>query len=142
MGDVTAVELLRRESRSFVQRLRLWTPARWAAQAPGLGTRADVVHRLAQCFADDAAGLEGLPRRSVPQLDSHLGLPDQLAVTADDLLRAGPSDDQARAASAHLLLHRGQLLDEQVPPGLADALGVRNVPERGQQVCEECCPPP
>lgn len=138
---MTAVDLLRRESRSFVGRMRLWTPARWAAQASASGTRADVVHHLAQCYADAAAGLEGRPTRPLPRLDSDLALPDQLAVTTDDLLRAGPSVEQARAAAAHLLLHRGQLLDEQVPPGLADAVGLSKVNKKGQKGREECCPP-
>jgi hypothetical protein len=119
--DLTA--LLAREAASFVARLRLWTPARWAAAAPVLGTRADVVHPLAQELADDAAALEGRPPRPLPRLDSDLALPDQLAVTADDLVRAGPAGDVAARAVAHLLLHRRHLLGEDVPPGLAAALG-------------------
>ncbi len=68
------VDLLRRESRSLVQRLRLWTPARYAAAAPPWGTRADLVRHLAQSCADAAAQLEGGPRRALPRLDSDLGL--------------------------------------------------------------------
>ena len=90
------LDLLRRESRSLVQRLRLWTPARYAAAAPPWGTRGDLVLHLAQACADAAAALEGGPRRTLPRLDSDLGLADQLAVTSDDLVRAGPSDDVAR----------------------------------------------
>lgn len=119
--DLTA--LLAREAASLVARLRLWTPARWAAAAPVLGTRADVVHHLAQRFADDAAALEGRPVRQLPRLDSDLALPDQLAVTADDLVRGDPPDAVAGGAAAHLLLHRRHLLGEDVPPGLAATLG-------------------
>ena len=119
----SAVDLLRRESASLVQRLRLWTPQRWAAQHPPYGTRADVARHLAQALADAAAELEGQPLRALPRLDSDLALPDQLAVTADDLARAGPPDELARHATAHLLLHRRDLLGEQVPQGLDEALG-------------------
>lgn len=128
-------ELLRRESRSLVQRLRLWTPARWAAAAPPHGSRADLVHHLAQQLADLAADLEAAPRRVLPRLDSDLGLPDQLAVTADDLVRAGPPPEQVQAATAHLLLHRRDLLAEDVPPGLAAALGLADVLSAGVQAC-------
>jgi hypothetical protein len=135
MTDLQA--LLAREAASLVTRLRLWTPARWAAAAPVVGTRADVVHHLAQRCADDAAVLEGQPRRLLPRLDSDLGLPDQLAVTADDLVRAGPPDDVARAAAAHLLWHRAHLLGEAVPDGLRAALGGLDVAAAGAAVCEE-----
>lgn len=130
------VDLLRRESRSLVQRLRLWTPARWAATAPLYGTRADLVRHLAQALADAAARLEGEPLRDLPRLDD-LGVADQLAVTSDDLLRAAPPDELARAATAHLLAHRRDLLDEDVPPGLAAALGLDDVVSAGRTNCEE-----
>lgn len=120
-GDLAAV--LARESRVLVERLRLWTPTRWAAAAPVLGTRGDVVHHLAQALADAAADLEGQPRRTLPRLDSDLALSDQLAVTADDLVRTSPPEPLARDAVLHLLLHRHHLLDDDVPPGLAEALG-------------------
>ena len=110
MGVVTPTELLRREGDALVERLRVWTPARWAAGAPVLGTRADVAHHLAQ------------RRRVLPRLDSDLVLADQLAVTLDDLVRAGPPPGVARRATAHLLLHRTHLLGDEVPPRLADAL--------------------
>ena len=116
------VPLLRRESRSLVQRLRLWTPARYAAAAPPFATRGELVHHLAQALADQAAALEGARCRRLPHLDDDLGLADQLAVTADDLVRAGPGAEQAAAATCHLLLHRHDLLAEPVPPGLAEAL--------------------
>jgi hypothetical protein len=128
-------ELLRRESRSLVQRLRLWTPARYAAAAAPWGTRGDLVRHLAQACADAAADLEGQPRRTVPRLDSDLGLADQLAVTSDDLVRAGPDDELARAVTAHLLVHRHDLLDDAVPASLAGALGLDDVGASGRAAC-------
>jgi hypothetical protein len=133
MRAVTAT-LLAREAASLVERLRLWTPARWAAWA-GAGTRADAVHHLAQRLADTAAELEGGDERPLPRLDSDLALPDQLAVTADDLVRAVPPDDVARAAASHLLAHRHDLLGDDVPPGLAAALGLPDVVAEGRRVC-------
>ena len=105
VSDPTA--LFDREARSLVQRLRLWTPARYGAAAGSTGTRGDLVHHLAQSLADRAALVEGGPRRALPRLDQDLGLPDQLAVVAKDLVRAGPSAAVAVAVTAHLLLHRG-----------------------------------
>jgi hypothetical protein len=131
-----AVDVLRRESASLVQRLRLWTPQRWAAHSPSYGTRAGVAFHLAQALADAAAALEGQPARALPRLDSDLGVPDQLAVTADDLLRAGPPAALARDATAHLLLHRHDLLGDAVPDGLAAALGTTDVLALGRQVCD------
>ena len=129
------VDLLRRESRSLVQRLRLWTPARYAAAAPPWGTRADLVHHLAQAYADAAADLEREPRRPVPRLDSDLALADQLAVTSDDLVRAGPDPDLARCTTAHLLVHRTELLGEDVPTSLAGALDLPDVLAAGRAAC-------
>ncbi len=129
------VDLLRRESRSLVQRLRLWTPARYAAAAPPWGTRAELVRHLAQSCADAAAKLEGGPRRALPRLDSDLGLADQLAVTSDDLVRARPDDDLARAVTAHVLVHRLDLLGEDVPATLSGALGVDDVVAAGRAAC-------
>jgi hypothetical protein len=131
----TPVDLLRRESRSLVQRLRLWTPARYAAAAPPWGTRADLVLHLAQACADAAAAVEGEPRRTVPRLDSDLGLADQLAVTSDDLVRAGPGDEVARQVTAHLLVHRLDLLGEDVPASLAGPLGLVDVVSAGRAAC-------
>jgi hypothetical protein len=133
--DDPAVVLLRRESRSLVERLRLWTPARWAAAAPPYGTRADLAHHLAQRLADDAAAAEGGPYRRLPRLDSDLALADQLAVTSCDLVRARPAAALARQATGHLLLHRFDLLGEPVPPGLAGALQADDVLALGRAVC-------
>lgn len=117
-------DLLAREAASFVVRLRLFTPARWAAAAPPQpfadpASRADVVHHLAQDLADR---LGEAPVR-LPRLSSDLALPDQLAVTADDLVRSGPAPAVAAGAVAHLLVHRADLLGEPVPQGLLDVLG-------------------
>lgn len=123
-GD--AVPLLAREAGSLAQRLRLWTPARWAARAAGDGadspsgpSRADAVHHLAQSLVD----LAGEAPVALPRLDSDLLLPDQLAVAADDLVRSGPDAEVAVAAVAHLLLHRAVLLGESVPAALVRELG-------------------
>ena len=104
-------ELLAREARSLVERLRLWTPQRWAAAAPPYGTRGDLAHHLAQSFVS-AAGETDQP---LPRLDTDLALPDQLAVTADDLVRAGGATLEH---VAHLLAHRRDLLGDDVPPSL------------------------
>lgn len=117
------VALLDRECRSLVQRLRLWTPARYAAAAGLCGSRAELIRHLAQSLADLAADAEGEPRRSLPVLDGDLGLADQLMVTAHDLVRTGPSVDTAQRATAHVLVHRQDLLDEDVPATLAERLG-------------------
>jgi hypothetical protein len=137
---VTPAELLRREGAGLVDRLRLWTPARWSAAAPVLGARGDVVHHLAQRLADDAALLESRRARTLPRLDSDPALADQLAVTLDDLLRAGPSQDLARLTTAHLLLHRTHLLGDEVPPGLAAALGLDDVLASGREYCKADLP--
>ncbi len=142
-----ALDVLAHESRALVARLRLWTPARYAASAPvasapGAGTRGDLVHHLAQSFADLAAPVEaggGVPRR-LPRLDSDLALADQLAVTADDLVRSEPGEDVAVAATAHLLLHRTHLLDDEIPSGLARALGLVDVGDAGQRACDLTAP--
>ena len=134
-SDPGAGALLAREAASFVARLRLFTPPRWQAGAPPHGTRADAVHHLAQWLAD-AVG--ETPVR-LPRLDSDLALPDQLAVTADDLVRSGRAGDELLAdAVAHVLLHRRELLDEPVPTGLVAALGEadeRALLRRARSVC-------
>ena len=128
-------ELLRRESRSLVQRLRLWTPARYAASAPPWGTRGDLVLHLAQVLADAAADLEQQPHRQMPRLDSELARADQLAVTADDVVRAGPPPRLTRQLTAHLLAHRVDLLGDDVPASLAQALEVPDVVAAGRAAC-------
>jgi hypothetical protein len=111
--------LLAREAASLVVRLRLFTPARWAAVVDPYGTRGDLVHHLAAALVV-AAGETAEP---LPRLDSDLALPDQLAVTADDLVRVGPAPQVVLDQTAHLLLHRRDLLEEAVPAGLLLELG-------------------
>ena len=132
--------LLNREAASFVRRLRLWTPARWAAQVTDrpdgvVLTRADLVHHLVQVFADVAAAGEQAPRRTVPRLASDLVLPDQLAVIAADLVRTGPPDAVARVLTAHLVLHRSDVLEDEVPAGLAQELDLPEVLAAGRAAC-------
>jgi hypothetical protein len=123
--------LLAKEVQSLVQRLRLWTPQRWAALCDPWGTRADCGRHLAQWLADRAAELEGGPARPLPVLSPDLLVADQLAVTGDDLVRAEPEPDLVRAAVDHLLAHRFELLDD-VPP---DSLGGSAAVVRGREVC-------
>lgn len=126
---------MRREARLLVDRLRLWTPARFAASAPPWGRRSDLIHHLAQDLVDRTALVEGAAARRLSRLDSDLALPDQLAVSADDLGRAGPSHTAAVMAAAHLLSHRIELLDDAIPAGLARALGLEDVVSAGQRAC-------
>lgn len=133
---MTPVEqLLRREAASLVSRLRAWPPARWTAAASPFGSRADVAHHLAQALADAAADAEGCVRRRLPRLPNDLVLPDQIAVTADDLVRAQPPPDVAVAAVAHLLVHRQDLLGDEIPASLAPALGLADVAAAGRAAC-------
>ena len=70
--------------------------------------------------------------------DLDLALPDQLAVTAEDLVRSAPAEQQAGDAVAHVLLHRVDLLEEPVPAGLVTALGESSeaaVLERARRAC-------
>jgi hypothetical protein len=122
---------LAKEVASLVQRLRLWTPTRWQAAAEPWGTRADLVRHLAQWLADQAAEAEGRPSQPLPVLANQLLLPDQLAVTGDDLVRTGLSGQRNDDAVAHLLVHRLDLLSEPAPT----SLGGPAAEERGRAVC-------
>lgn len=124
-------QLLAKELSVLVQRLRLWTPARWAAACEPWGTRADLVRHLSQWCADRAAEREGDPARLLPVLSPDLLAADQLAVTGDDLLRSVPGPELLEAAVAHLLAHRFDLLAEEPPP----ALGGTEALARGREVC-------
>jgi hypothetical protein len=124
-------DVLAKEVASLVQRLRLWTPSRWEAAADPWGSRADLARHLAQWLADTAADLEGEPRRPLPVLSPHLLLPDQLAVTGDDLVRCAPDARAGEDAVAHLLAHRLDLLGEPAPETLGGPAAV----ERGRRVC-------
>lgn len=125
-------QLLAKEVRSLVERVRLWTPHRWAVAADPWGTRAELGRHLAQWLADRAALLEGHPLRTLPVLHPDLLVADQLAVTGDDLMRAEPPDDVCRDAVAHLLAHRFDLLGEEPPENLGGPDAVR----RGRAVCQ------
>lgn len=124
-------DVLAKEIRSLVQRLRPWTPSRWEAAADPWGSRADLVRHLAQCLADSTADIESRPRRQLPALSPQLLLADQLAVTGDDLVRSGPDARMCEDAVAHLLAHRFDLLDEPAP----ESLGGPAALERGRTVC-------
>jgi hypothetical protein len=88
---MTADELVRAVDR-LVDHIAQWTPSRWAASTPSDGgTRAETVHALAQRLADLEAAATGRAGRPVPRLDNDLVLPDQLRVTARDLLAADPT---------------------------------------------------
>jgi hypothetical protein len=123
--------LLAKEVQSLVQRLRLWTPTRWAAGCEPWGSRADLGRHLAQWLADRAAELEGQPRRELPVLSPDLLVADQIAVTGDDLVRAEPGPELAQAAVHHLLAHRYDLLDEEPPASLGGPAAL----VRGRVVC-------
>jgi len=78
-------EQLARAVQRLVDRVSHWTPERWNASGA-----APHLHGLVQRVADLAAGVEGMPARPVPRLDSDLALPDQLKVVTVDLLAAEP----------------------------------------------------
>ncbi len=123
-------ELLAKEVASLVARLRQWTPARWAAAVEPWGTRADLGRHLAQSLAAAAAVLEGQPVRALPVL-ADLLVPDQVAITGDDLVRGAPTSEVVDDVVAHVLLHRYDLLSEEPPPSLGGAAALL----RGQSVC-------
>ena len=123
--------LLAKEVGGLVQRLRLWTPTRWAAACDPWGTRADLGRHVAQWLADRAAELEGQPLRPLPLLSPDLLVADQLAVTGDDLVRAEPGPELVRDAVDHLLAHRLELLDEEPPASLGGFAAVVH----GREVC-------
>jgi len=126
-------DLLAKEVASLVQRLRIWTPTRWAAAVEPWGMRADLARHLAQWFADRAAAAEGVPLRVLPVLRPDLLVVDQLAVTGDDLLRAAPGAATCSEAVDHLLAHRLDLLGEPPPASLGGEDAVR----RGRAVCAQ-----
>ena len=123
---------LAKEIASLVQRLRLWTPTRWAATADPWGTRADLGRHLAQAFVA-AAGEVAL---ALPVLHPDLLVADQLAVTGDDLVRTGPPVEVCRDVVDHLLAHRFDLTGEEPPASLGGPHAVR----RGRRVCVESRP--
>jgi hypothetical protein len=98
----------------LVNQVGHWSPARWAARSragaaesgSGVGEHgqrpsanpAGVVHALAQRLADLEAEATGRPRYPVPWLDNVLALPDQVRVTALDLVWAKPGAEVLAAA--------------------------------------------
>lgn len=91
-----AVELGR-----VVDRLRSMPLTRLAAPWGEYPSRAAGARALAQCLADRAADLGGLPHRAVPDVgDAAVG--DQVAVTGRDLLSLDLSDVDLAAVTADL----------------------------------------
>jgi hypothetical protein len=110
---MTADELVRAVDR-LVDHVGQWAPSRWTApMTSGSGTRADVVHALAQRLADLEASATGRQDRAVPRLDNDLVLPDQVRVTARDLLAARPSEDTLAAALDAVTALRRSLATDQ-----------------------------
>ena len=115
---------LRREVERLVERVRPWDLRRWGAACltvPGR-SRADVGFHLAQVLTGAAQRLEGVGPYELPRL-SDPAVAHQLAVTADDLLRAAPPPDVARAMLAEVVLHRHDLDGSGWPRPIADLLG-------------------
>ncbi|WP_229072050.1 hypothetical protein [Actinoplanes sp. DH11] len=69
-----------------------WEERRWSQPAGAGRTRAQVVHALAQHLADLGAEAEGAQRHPVPFVHAMV-LPDQIRVTAADLVATGPSPE-------------------------------------------------
>ena len=93
------VEHLVRATDRLVTQVGHWSPARWAGAArTGDGSRADVVHALAQRLADLEAEATGRPSRPVPRLGNDLALIDQLRVLVRDLVVAGVDAEVSAAA--------------------------------------------
>ena len=78
----------------LLNQVRTWEQPRWRA-----GGRADRAYALVQLLADLGADAERRPRRPVPR-EHDMILPDQLRVTADDLLAAAASADVLAEAAA------------------------------------------
>jgi hypothetical protein len=74
----------------LLNQVRVWEQPRWSLPALGQ-TRADLTYALVQRLADLGADAEGRAHRPVPR-EHDMILPDQLRVTADDLLAARPPD--------------------------------------------------
>jgi hypothetical protein len=115
-GVDPGIDELSRAVDDLLRRLRRWDARGWRVEAagespvPGVAvSRAAAAHAAAQRLADLAAVAAGSPRRTVPRLDSDLALPDQLAVTAAEVSRAG-DPEAMRAALAEIHALRARLL--------------------------------
>jgi hypothetical protein len=129
----TVIDVLAREVRALVARLRGFSVTRFASAAPPFATRGDAAHHLVTSLAAAAATAEGVPVRPVPRLGDFT-LADQLAVVGTDLVAAlSARSDPALAAGAlgELVLHRRDI--DGFAPGqeavglLAQAWGCRPV---------------
>ncbi|WP_412748502.1 hypothetical protein [Krasilnikovia sp. M28-CT-15] len=78
-----------------------WEQGRWWVHTPAGPTKADLTYGLVQRLADLGADAEGRLRRTVPRLTDPV-LPDQVRVTADDLLAAEPGEDVLEQAGAEV----------------------------------------
>ncbi len=81
--------------------VRHWEQPRWSAPtANPTKTKADLMYGLIQQLADLSAAAEQRPHRPVPR-EHNMILPDQLRVTANDLLAANaPPASLAEATAA------------------------------------------
>ena len=110
------IDLLDRESRSLVERLHGFTPARYRAAAPPFESRADAAYHVLV----ELAHLSGAPT-SPPRLHD-LALADQLAVVTQDLVAANPSDETVAASLAEIVLHRRDVDGSTPLPDVAAAV--------------------
>jgi hypothetical protein len=112
-----ALDVLAREVRALVSRLRGFSITRFRAAAPPFASRGDAAHHLVSAVAAAAALAEGGPVRAVPRLGD-FALADQLAVVGADLLAAlavRPDEGLAADALGELVLHRRDI--DGFPPG-------------------------
>lgn len=151
--------MLERETGLLVARLRVFTPARYAATAAPFPSRADAARHLAGRLATAGLQVEAAADPSdppeLPELPD-LALADQIAVTGHDLvaaLRATPPDRPvtgrtAAAVAADLLaevlLHRhdvdGAAPGRRVAAAVLSVLAPGTTPDRFLAVARSRCP--
>ena len=117
-----SLDLLLQNTGRLRAAVAVWSAGRWTAAPrplPGLlstsTTCRGVARHLVQVLADFGADAEGRPRRPVPESESDLVLPDQIAVMAYDIALAGPSEELVEAALDEVLLHRAEIDGARVP---------------------------